>query len=91
MSSEIQNEIIESNKESNKIKLILKELTSTKLKTLKLIYENYTSKEIAELLFITTKSVDNNKSRISKKLELDQITNNLLIRSMQNKDTIERM
>ena len=87
---EIQNEIIESNKESCKIELILKELTSTELKTLKLVCKNYTSKEIAELLFITAKSVDNNRSRISKKLGLDQVTNSLLIWSMQHKDIIEK-
>ncbi|MBC7694014.1 MAG: response regulator transcription factor [Burkholderiales bacterium] len=88
---EIQNAIVESNKEINKIELILKELTSTELKILKLVCKNYTSKEIAELLFITSKSVDNNRSRISKKMGLDQVTNSLLIWAMQNKNTIDKI
>lgn len=88
---DIQNEIIESNKEIDKIEVLLKELTSTELKTLKLVCNNYTSKEIAELLFITAKSVDNNRSRISKKLGLDQVTNSLLIWAMKHKDTIDKI
>ena len=88
---DIQNEIAESNKEIDKVEQQLKELTSTELKTLKLVCKNYTSKEIAELLFITSKSVDNNRSRISKKLGLDQVTNSLLIWAMKHKDTIDKI
>ena len=88
---DIQNEITESNKEIDKVEQQLKELTSTELKTLKLVCKNYTSKEIAELLFITSKSVDNNRSRISKKLGLDQVTNSLLIWAMKHKDTIDKI
>ncbi len=88
---DIQNEIFESNKEIDKVELQLKELTSTELKTLKLVCKNFTSKEIAELLFITAKSVDNNRSRISKKLGLDQVTNSLLIWAMKHKYTIEKI
>lgn len=88
---EIQIAITESNKVINKTEIILKELTSTELKILKLICKNYTSKEIADVLFITAKSVDNNRSRILKKIGLDQVTNSLLVWSMQHKDTIEKM
>ena len=88
---DIQIEINETNKEAIKIDSILKELTSTELKTLKLVCKNYTSKEIAEFLFITSKSVDNNRSRISKKLGLDQITNSLLIWAMKHKEIIEKL
>lgn len=88
---DIQNEISESNKEIDKVELQLKELTSTELKTLKLVCKNFTSKEIAELLFITAKSVDNNRSRISKKLGLDQVTNSLLIWAMKHRDTIDKI
>lgn len=88
---DIQKEITESNKEIDKVELQLKELTSTELKTLKLVCKNYTSKEIAELLFITAKSVDNNRSRISKKLGLEQVTNSLLIWAMKHKETIDKI
>jgi DNA-binding NarL/FixJ family response regulator len=88
--SELQQEIFSENKEISKVESILKELTSTELKTLKLVCKNYTSKEIADLLFITPKSVDNNRSRISKKLGLEQITNSLLIWAMKHKDIIDK-
>ena len=65
-------------------------LEPTELKTLKLVCKNYTSKEIAEFLFITPKSVDNNRSRISKKLGLEQVTNSLLIWAMKHKDIIDK-
>ena len=88
---DIQIEINEESKETYKIESVLRELTSTELKTVKLVCKNYTSKEIAEFLFITAKSVDNNRSRISKKLGLDQVTNSLLIWAMKHKDIIEKL
>lgn len=87
---DIQSETLKANKETVKIESILKELTSTELKTLKLVCKNYTSKEIAELLFITSKSVDNNRSRISKKIGLEQVTNSLLIWAMKHKEIIDK-
>lgn len=88
--NELQQEIFAENKEMGKVEAIISELTSTELKTLKLVCKNYTSKEIAEFLFITPKSVDNNRSRISKKLGLEQVTNSLLIWAMKHKDIIDK-
>ena len=51
---------------------------------------NFTSKEIAEVLFVNAKSVDNNRSRISKKLELEQVTNSLLTWAISHKEIITR-
>jgi two-component system response regulator NreC len=50
-----------------KITQEIQSLSQTEWKTLKLVSQNYSSKEIAELLFISVKSVDNNRSRICKK------------------------
>lgn len=63
----------------------LETLTQTELKTLKLVSEKYSSKEIADLLFVSTKSVENYRSRICKKLELDARNNSLLIWVLENK------
>lgn len=45
-------------------------LTKSEFNTLKLVAKNKTSKEIADLLFVTEKSVENYRSRICKKLGL---------------------
>jgi DNA-binding NarL/FixJ family response regulator len=64
-------------------------LTQTELKTLKLVGQKYSSKEIAELLFVSPKSVENYRSRICKKLELDAKNNSLLIWVFDHKSIIE--
>lgn len=70
---------------------ILDSLTSTELKTLKLVGQNYSSKEIADLLFVSVKSVDNYRSRICKKLNLDPKKNSLLMWVMENRAIIENL
>ena len=45
----------------------LNKLTQTELKTLKLVSNNLSSKEISEMLFVTQKTVENYRSRICKK------------------------
>lgn len=86
-------------RKSNKIQQELKEykditenlatLTETELKTLKLVGQKYSSKEIAELLFVSPKSVENYRSRICKKLALDARNNSLLIWVLEHKGIIE--
>ncbi len=76
---------------SNKITKEIQSLTQTELKTLKLVSKNYSSKDIAELLFISVKSVDNNRSRICKKLNLDPKKNSLLMWVMENKHIIDNI
>jgi len=60
-------------------------LTPTELKVLKLVSKKYASKEIANLLFVSTKSVENYRSRICKKLNLDARNNSLLLWVMEHK------
>lgn len=67
----------------------LGKLTQTELKTIKLVSEKYSSKEIAELLFVSPKSVENYRSRICKKLELDAKNNALLLWVLEHKSLID--
>ena len=69
----------------------LGQLTQVELKTLKLVSQKYTSKEISDLLFISVKSVENYRSRICKKLELDARNNSLLLWVMENKSYLEEI
>lgn len=71
------------------IELLLSNLTQVELKTLKLVSQKYSSREIADVLFISSKSVENYRSRICKKLELDARNNSLLIWVMENKPYLE--
>jgi DNA-binding NarL/FixJ family response regulator len=68
---------------------ILKSLTRTELKTLKLVSQKLSSKEIADLLFVSVKSVENYRSRICKKLNLDARNNSLLLWVLDNKTIID--
>ena len=66
----------------------LETLTRTELKTLKLVSQKHSSKEIADLLFVSVKSVENYRSRICKKLNLDARNNSLLLWVIDNKSVI---
>lgn len=66
-------------------------LTRTELKTLKLVSQKRSSKEIASLLFVSVKSVENYRSRICKKLHLDARNNSLLLWVLENKSVIDRL
>lgn len=83
----------ESEKKSIQENIELKEgihsLTNTELKVLKLVSQKYSSKEISNLLFVSTKSVENYRSRICKKLNLDARNNSLLMWVMEHKYLLE--
>lgn len=63
-----------------------KDLTTSEIKTLKLVNQNKTSKEIAELLFLTEKTVENYRSKICQKLGLPPRNNSLIIWLNENKE-----
>ena len=67
----------------------LSSLSQKELKTLKLVSQKFSSKEIAELLFVSNKSVENYRSRICKKLMLDARNNSLLLWVLDHKELIE--
>ena len=78
----------EVDKKKEKIKEMLSSLTQAELKTLKLVSQNKSSKEISELLFVSTKTIENYRSRICKKLELDSRNNSLLLWVSENRDIL---
>ncbi len=67
----------------------LETLTAAELKTLQLVGKKHSSKAIADLLFVSNKSVENYRSRICKKLELNARNNSLLIWVLEHKNIIE--
>lgn len=71
------------------IKQALATLTPAELSTLKLVSENRSSKEIAELIFVTEKSVENYRSRICKKLNISGGSNTLYKWCITHKDLIK--
>lgn len=85
-----QEQLIEHDDASKyKIAELLNSLTRTELKTLKLVSQKLSSKEIADLLFVSVKSVENYRSRICKKLNLDARNNSLLLWVLDNKTIID--
>lgn len=68
---------------------MLETLTQTELKVLNLVSQKYSSKEIANLLFVSVKSVENYRSRICKKLNLDARNNSLIMWVMENKSLLD--
>ncbi|MFN3342179.1 MAG: response regulator [Flavobacteriales bacterium] len=78
----------EADKKKDRIRELLHSLTQAELKTLKLVSQNRASKEIAELLFVSVKTVENYRSRICKKLELDPRNNSLLLWVSENRELL---
>jgi len=77
------------NSNTNIIRSAIRSLSKSEFNTLKLVAENKTSKEIAELLFMTEKSVENYRSRICKKLNLKGGSNILFKWCVENKKYID--
>jgi two-component system response regulator NreC len=69
---------------------LLKSLTHSEWKTLKLVGQKYSSKEIANLLFVSVKSIENYRSRICKKLQLDSKNNSLIMWALENKSILDK-
>ena len=78
-------ELSEEDKKKQQLVDGLKTLSQAELKTLKLVSQNKTSKEISELLFLSEKTVENYRSRICQKLELPPRNNSLVIWISENK------
>ncbi|MBD3637350.1 MAG: response regulator transcription factor [Crocinitomicaceae bacterium] len=77
------------NERVSQIRSAISSLTNAEKNTLKLVAQNKTSKEIAALLFVTEKSVENYRSRICKKLELTGGSNTLYKWCIENKELID--
>jgi len=68
---------------------VLKELTPTEHKVLKLLSQNKTSTQIAETLYISTRTVQNHRVNIAAKLKLSGY-NKLLEYAIQNKTLLQK-
>jgi DNA-binding NarL/FixJ family response regulator len=77
--------------ERTQVEEMLDQLTQAEHKTLKLVNLNMSSKEIADRLFVTTKSVENYRSRICKKLMLPPGNNSLMKWVMENKEMLSKL
>lgn len=79
------------NREMKKFNEAISSLTKSEYNTIKLVAENKTSKEIAEKLFVTEKSIENYRGRICKKLGISGGSNSLYKWCIENKDKIKRI
>ncbi len=82
---EIGKSLFSDEKMNFQINEMIGKLSQTELKTLKLVSQKYSSREIADLLFVSVKSIENYRSRICKKLNLDARNNSLVLWCMDNK------
>jgi DNA-binding NarL/FixJ family response regulator len=85
------NAILPDDKRNTHIAQQIEQLTQTELKTLKLVSLKHSSREIADKLFVSVKSVENYRSRICKKLNLDARNNSLLMWVMDNKIILDNI
>lgn len=67
---------------------LLNQLSSQEINILKLVAKQKTSVEIADMLFLSTKTVANHRANISKKLQLSGEQNGLLKWAIEHKDKL---
>jgi DNA-binding NarL/FixJ family response regulator len=84
-SPQLEDTLLVSKHDSVAMKLIT--LTASEKKILELIAEDHSTKKIADLLFISTKTVETHRTNIIKKLGLPNERNVLLRFALQNKIT----
>lgn len=82
-------EVQEEDKKKKELIDQIKTLSQSELKTLKLVSNNRSTKEIAELLFLSEKTVENYRSRICQKLGLPPRNNSLLMWVAENKQLLQ--
>ncbi|MFT7614033.1 MAG: DNA-binding NarL/FixJ family response regulator [Parvicellaceae bacterium] len=78
-------------KEQREIAEKLDGLTQAEKKTLKLVAENNSSSQIADKLFITSKSVENYRSRICKKMGIAPGNNSLMRWALEHKSLFKNL
>jgi len=75
--------------ETEKIPEILEQLTPTEKNVLKLIAKNKTAKEIGELMFISSRTVEKHKSNIIKKASLEPKHTSLSLFAKENENFLD--
>ena len=81
-------DFVEADKKKIELLFLLKNLSQAELKTLKLVSQNKSTKEIAELLFLSEKTIENYRSKICQKLELPPRNNSLMLWIAENKELL---
>lgn len=76
--------------EINKIPEEIKLLTDTELKVLRLTGQNKTAKEIADILFCSSRTVEKHKSHIRTKLKLDSNANSIVLYAKENESHLTK-
>lgn len=84
-------EVIFEDQEKQEIMKKLRTLSHGEMKTLKLVNQNKTSKEISELLFLTEKTIENYRSKICQKLGLPPRNNSLVLWISENKELLSAL
>ena len=77
---------VEEDKKKIELMVLIKNLSHAELKTLKLVSQNKSTREIAELLFLSEKTIENYRSKICQKLELPPRNNSLMLWISENKE-----
>jgi len=67
---------------------LIRSLSQAELKTLKLVSQNHTTKEIADRLFLSEKTIENYRSRICQKLGLPPRNNSLMLWVSENRELL---
>jgi len=75
-------------KKKQELTSLLRSLSQAELKTLKLVSQNHTTKEIAERLFLSDKTIENYRSRICQKLGLPPRNNSLMLWVSENRELL---
>ncbi len=75
-------------KKKQELVSLIKSLSQAELKTLKLVSQNHTTKEIAERLFLSEKTIENYRSRICQKLGLPPRNNSLMLWIGENREIL---
>jgi len=81
-------QVNEEDKKKQELIEAVRNLSQAELKTLKLVSQNRSSKEISELLFLSEKTIENYRSRICQKLGLPPRNNSLVLWINENKDLL---
>lgn len=84
-------EIEHNDQKKQELSQLIKSLSQAEIKTLKLVGQNKSTKEIAELLFLSEKTIENYRSKICQKLNLPPRNNSLLLWTSENKDLVNTM
>lgn len=73
---------------NNETSSIMDSLTDTESKIVVLISKGMSSQDIADLMFVSSKTIENHRSNICRKLNLDGKHNSLFKWAMENKDNL---